>query len=606
MPSTQTPPITGAAIDPPAVRPPIDDAIVERAVPQAVRARLIELREQGYTMLLDIGAADYPKRTPRFDVVYHLLKLPIRKAGVQEIGTPQRFRLLCGVPADDPRVPSVCDLWRCADWAEREVYDLFGIRFDGHPDLRRIQMPNDWEGYPLRKDYPLRGPAREHSPRPAFALKSNVQAGTPPSGRTLEALQEAHQARAIGATGVTVSATSLTPEIVSRDGNAMVLSMGPQHPSTHGVLQIMLEIEGESIVKAEPEIGYLHTGIEKTAENLFWSQAQTAIERMDYLAPSSNALCYALAVEQLLGITETIPERAQQIRVLMAELTRVASHCVWLGTHGIDLGALSVFFYCFDLREDILDIQEAAGGARMHPNYIRVGGVNADLPEGNLDQLDALIEKFPGRMRDLRTLLQANPILQDRLINVGTLSAEEAVQWGLTGPSLRASGVAYDVRRAYPYCGYQNYAFDVPTRDDGDSYARFLVRLDEMEESMRIVSQVRKALRPGPIAIDDTKIVAPPKETIALSMEALIHHFKIMTEGFRVPPGDVYQAVEGPRGELAYYLVSDGENRPYRVRTRPPSLYNLQALKGMAPGNLIADLVVMIGSLDPVFGEVDR
>jgi NADH-quinone oxidoreductase subunit D len=404
-----------------------------------------------------------------------------------------------------------------------------------------------------------------------------------------------------------MSTTPLTPEIVSQEGNAMVLSMGPQHPSTHGVLQIMLEIEGESVIKAEPEIGYLHTGIEKNCENLFWSQAQTNVERMDYLAPSSNALCYALAVERLLGVTDRIPERASQIRVLQAELTRIASHCVQLGTHAIDLGAISIFFYCFDLRENILDLQEAAGGARMHPNYIRVGGCNGDLPDGYLARLDALIEKFPGRMRDLRGLLQANPIFQDRTIDVGYLSVDEAIAWNVTGPALRGSGVAYDVRRAFPYCGYEQYEFDVPTRTDGDAYARFLVRLDEMEESIRIIAQVRKKLdTPGPVVIDDPKIYAPPKETIALSMEALIHHFKIVSEGFRVPPGDVYQAVEGPRGELGYYIVSNGENRPYRVRTRPPSLYNLQALKGIAPGNLIADLVVMIGSLDPVFGEVDR
>jgi NADH-quinone oxidoreductase subunit D len=404
-----------------------------------------------------------------------------------------------------------------------------------------------------------------------------------------------------------LSSTPLTPEIVSHEGNAMVLSMGPQHPSTHGVLQILLEIEGESVLKAEPEIGYLHTGIEKTAENLFWSQAQTVIERMDYLAPLSNALCYVLAVEKLLGITDEIPPRAQQVRVLFAELTRIASHCVWLGTHAIDLGAISVFFYCFDLRENILDLQEAAGGARMHPNYLRVGGVNGDLPKGFLEKLDALIEKFPGRMRDLRGLLQANPIFQDRTIDVGVLKPEDCVQWSVTGPALRGSGVAYDVRKAFPYSGYEEYQFDVPTRTEGDAYARFLVRLDEMEQSHRIISQVRKQLdTPGSVAIDDTKIAAPPKETIALSMEALIHHFKIVSEGFRVAPGDVYQSVEGPRGELGYYIVSNGENRPYRVRTRPPSLYNLQSLKGMAPGNLIADLVVMIGSLDPVFGEVDR
>ncbi len=405
---------------------------------------------------------------------------------------------------------------------------------------------------------------------------------------------------------MTMSATP-PPEIIAQTENTMVLSMGPQHPSTHGVLQIVLEIDSENVVKADPEIGYLHTGIEKSAEGLFWTQAQTVIERMDYLAPSSNALCYALAVEKLLGITDGIPERAQTIRVLIGELTRIASHCVWLGTHGIDLGAISIFFYCFDLRENILDLQEAVGGARMHPNYVRVGGLNGDLPEGYLARLDALIEKIPGRMRELRGLLQANPIFQDRTIDIGMLTPEEALQWSVTGPSLRASGVAYDVRKAFPYCGYQTYDFEIPTRPEGDAYARFLVRLDEMDQSIRLIEQARRRLdKPGPVMIDDPKVALPPKETIALSMEALIHHFKLISEGFRVPPGDVYQSVESPRGELGYYVVSNGENKPYRIRTRPPSMYNLQALKGIAPGNLIADLVVMIGSLDPVFGEVDR
>jgi NADH-quinone oxidoreductase subunit D len=396
-------------------------------------------------------------------------------------------------------------------------------------------------------------------------------------------------------------------DVVERSGNTMTLSMGPQHPSTHGVLQVKVEVAGEIVERAEMEIGYLHTGIEKSAENLFWTQASTVIERMDYLNPLGNALCYVLAVEALLGITDRIPERAQSVRVLMSELSRIASHCVWLGTGGIDLGAISTFFYTFDVREDILALIEASGGARMHPNYLRVGGINGDLPDGFLAKLDALIVKFPQRMRELRTLLQNNPILRDRMIDVGTISPEDAAAWSLTGPVLRATGVAYDVRRAFPYSGYEKYEFDVPTRTEGDAYARFLVRLDEMDESMRIIAQVRKELgRPGPVMIDDPKIAQPPKETIALSMEALIHHFKIVSESFRVPPGDVYQAIESPRGELAYYVVSNGDNRPYRVRTRPPSMYNLQSLLLMAPGNLIADIVVMIGSLDPVFGEVDR
>ena len=396
-------------------------------------------------------------------------------------------------------------------------------------------------------------------------------------------------------------------DVVSRTGNSMVLSMGPQHPSTHGVLQIITEIEGEIVTKASPEIGYLHTGIEKSAENLFWSQASTVIERMDYLSPLTNALCYYLAVEKLLGIDKEIPIRANRIRVLVSELSRIASHCVWLGTGGIDLGALTGFFYAFDVRERILDMFEMSGGARMHPNYIRVGGVGQDLPQGFLERLDAFIAMFEPRMRDIRRLLQKNPILQDRMIDVGIISPEDAVAWSLTGPVLRGSGVAYDVRKAYPYSGYEDYEFDIPVRTEGDAYARFLVRLDEMDQSIRIIRQVRKLLdEPGPWQIPDTKFAPPPKETIALSMEALIHHFKLVSESFRVPPGDVYQAVEGPRGELGYYVVSNGDNRPWRVRTRPPSLYNLQVLKKVAIGELIADMVVMIGSLDPVFGEVDR
>ncbi len=396
-------------------------------------------------------------------------------------------------------------------------------------------------------------------------------------------------------------------DIVDAGDGRMIISMGPQHPSTHGVLQVITELEGEIVVRAEPEIGYLHTGIEKSAENLFWTQASTVIERMDYLSPLSNACCYIMGVEQLLGITGDIPVRAQQARVLLCELHRIASHCVWLGTGGIDLGAISGFFYAFDLREKILDLTELSGGARMHPNYLRIGGLRDDLPEGFLRKLDELIAMYEPRMRDLRALLQKNPILQDRMIDVGILGADDAIAWGITGPALRATGVPYDVRRAFPYSGYEQYEFDVITRTEGDAYARFMVRLDEMDQSMRIIQQVRKQLdTPGPVMIADTKYAPPPKETIALSMEALIHHFKIVSESFRVPPGDVYQPIEGPRGELGYYIVSNGDNRPWRVRTRPPSMYNLQVLKKIAVGEYIADMVVMIGSLDPVFGEVDR
>ena len=396
-------------------------------------------------------------------------------------------------------------------------------------------------------------------------------------------------------------------DLVERVGNTMTLSMGPQHPSTHGVLQVVVEISGEVVEKLEMEIGYLHTGIEKTCENLFWTQSSTGIERMDYLNPLGNALCYILAVEKLLGVTDDIPERASQIRVLLCELSRIASHCVWLGTGGIDLGAISTFFYTFDMREDILDLIEVSGGARMHPNYLRIGGVNGDLPDGFLAKLDRLIEKFPTRMRELRTLLQNNPILRDRMIDVGTIDAKDAIAWSLTGPSLRGSGIAYDVRRAFPYSGYETYDFDVPTRTEGDSYARFLVRLDEMDESMRIIRQGRKRLeKPGPIMIDNPKIAQPAKETISLSMEALIHHFKIVSESFRVPPGDVYQAIESPRGELGVHAVSDGGTRPFRVHVRDPSFTNLQATSAMCEGALLADAIAAVASIDPVMGGVDR
>jgi NADH-quinone oxidoreductase subunit D len=396
-------------------------------------------------------------------------------------------------------------------------------------------------------------------------------------------------------------------DVVDAGDGRMIVSMGPQHPSTHGVLQVITELEGEIVMRADPEIGYLHTGIEKSAENLFWTQASTVIERMDYLSPLSNACCFIMGVEKLLSIDGDVPVRAQHARVLLCELHRIASHCVWLGTGGIDLGAISGFFYAFDLRERILDLTELSGGARMHPNYLRIGGLRDDLPEGFLRKVDELIAMYYPRMRELRGLLQKNPILQDRMIDVGILNAEDAVAWGITGPALRATGVPYDVRRAFPYSGYEQYDFDVVTRTEGDAYARFMVRLDEMDQSMRIVEQARRFLEtPGPVMIADTKFAPPPKEAIALSMEALIHHFKIVSESFRVPPGDVYQAIEGPRGELGYYIVSNGDNRPWRVRTRPPSMYNLQVLKKIAVGEYIADMVVMIGSLDPVFGEVDR
>jgi NADH-quinone oxidoreductase subunit D len=399
------------------------------------------------------------------------------------------------------------------------------------------------------------------------------------------------------------------PDLIVSQGDerdTLVLSMGPQHPSTHGVLRVMLKLDGETVVTSDSEIGFLHTGIEKQAENLFWQQAITVVDRADYLAPLSNSLCYVLAVEQLLGIEEQIPERAKVLRVIFTELTRIASNLVQLGTHAMDLGAQSIFMYAFEMREQILRIMEFVTGARMHQSWFRIGGLALDVPAGFLDLLDEFIKSFPERLTDMRTILEKNVIIMDRLIGVGRISAADAIAWGLTGPNLRASGVAYDVRKARPYSGYETYDFDICVHDGGDCYGRFVVRLDEMQQAWRIIKQGREKFPGGPVVIDDPKIVPPPKTDIQHSMEALIHHFKLVSAGFNVPEGHIYQAVESPRGELGMYVTSAGGNKPWRVRWRPPSFYNLQALKALAPGNLIADVVAIIGSLDPVFGEVDR
>ena len=399
-----------------------------------------------------------------------------------------------------------------------------------------------------------------------------------------------------------------TPDLTAAPGDerdTLVLSMGPQHPSTHGVLRVMLRLDGETVLRAEPEIGFLHTGIEKQCENLFWQQAITVVERADYLAPLSNGLCYVLAAERLLGIKD-IPPRAQVLRVMFAELTRIASHLVWLGTHAMDLGAQSIFMYAFEMRERILDIMEFVTGARMHQSWFRVGGLAIDVPKGFLAKMDDFIDRFPVRLTDIRRILEKNVVIMDRLVGVGTINARDAIAWGLTGPNLRASGIAYDVRKAYPYSGYEQYDFEVCTASAGDCYARFVVRLNEMHQAWRLIKQARERFPDGPVAIADRKIIPPPKTEIQHSMEALIHHFKLVSSGFNVPEGHLYQAVESPRGELGMYVTSAGGNKPWRVRWRPPSFYSLQALKALARGNLVADVVAIIGSLDPVFGEVDR
>ena len=384
----------------------------------------------------------------------------------------------------------------------------------------------------------------------------------------------------------------------------MILNMGPQHPSTHGVLRLQIELEGEIIRRTKPIIGYLHTGMEKTGEQLNFSQGGTNVTRMDYLAPLHNELAYSLAVERLLGIE--VPPRAAAIRVLLTELNRCSSHLVALATNGMDIGAISMMIYGFREREQILAFFEKTTGLRMNHNFIRPGGVAADLPPGWKDDVAAIIDELPRRLGQYDDLLENNPIWVARTKGVGVLSAEEATAYGITGPTLRSTGVEWDIRKAFPYSGIEQYEFEVAVGENGDVYDRYRIRMDEIAESLKIIEQVMDTIPKGDYRVDDRKVTPPPRARIDESMEALIHHFKLFTEGYKVPAGETYVAVESPRGELGCYLVSDGGANPYRMHTRAPSFYNLQALPIAMADSLMADTVATIASLDPVMGDVDR
>ena len=384
----------------------------------------------------------------------------------------------------------------------------------------------------------------------------------------------------------------------------MVLNMGPQHPSTHGVLRVVLEVDGESVVALAPDIGYLHTGIEKTCEAKFYQQVVPLTDRIDYLCPMTNNLTYCLAVEKLLQLE--IPERAQYLRVLLNELTRLNSHLVWLGTHAMDIGALTVFLYCFREREEILRIFEMVAGQRMMTSYFRIGGLSMEPPIDFYDRVRNFLKIMPEKIVEYENLLTGNPIWMGRLKNVGHLSAADAIALGVTGPPLRASGVDWDLRRDMPYSGYEKFKFEVPVSQVGDVWARYEVRMKEMYESVKIATQALEGLPEGRITAVAPKIILPDREQMKTQMESLIHHFKIVTEGFAVPAGQVYQGVESPRGEMGYYVVSDGTAKPFRVHMRNPSFATLQALETMCKGRLLADVVAVIGSIDIVLGEIDR
>ena len=385
----------------------------------------------------------------------------------------------------------------------------------------------------------------------------------------------------------------------------MTVNMGPQHPSTHGVLRLVLELDGEFIQSVMPTIGYLHTGIEKTAEQKKWQQVIPLVERMDYLGAQSNSLAYAMAVEKLLGLE--MPARVKDIRVLIAELQRISSHLIWLGTHGMEIGAVSMLFYAVRERELLLNINELIAGFRFFPSYIRVGGLREDLPRGFHETVTAFLDRFPAKIDEFEGLLTKNDIFRRRTEGVGVVTQEDAMQWGLVGPILRATGSDYDVRTYFPYLGYETYDFKIPTATEGDVYARYRVRVAEMRESVKIARQALARITPsGAWACDDPRVVPPPKDKVYSEMEALIQHFLIYSQGFTVPAGEAYVPIEGPRGEHGTYIVSDGTNRPWRVKMRAPSFMAIQALPSVVKGGLIADVVAVIGSTDVVMGDCDR
>lgn len=454
-------------------------------------------------------------------------------------------------------------------------------------------MPEGWKGHPLRKDYPLGGE------EVAFTYnKDEIEEQKLPyiiQGRTDGYMEFTPD-------GLTL--TSLERLGLSAGTGKIILNMGPQHPSMHGLLRLVMEMEGEKVLNVLPEIGYLHTGIEKSGEFLTYPQALTLTDRADYLSNLFNNLAYSMAVEKILGLE--IPPRAQYIRVLLCELNRLSSHLLAVGTLAFDLGAVTMLLYCFREREIIMDIFEMLSGVRMMTSYIMIGGLRDELPDGLTEKVKEVLKVFPDKIDEYEKMLTKNPIWLKRTKGIGAISGEDALSLGASGPVLRASGIKRDLRKLSPYSSYDHFEFDIPVGENGDVFDRYVVRVEEMRQSLRIIRQVIERLPDGPVKADDRKVVLPPREELSKSMEAVIHHFLIASEGFPVPPGEAYSAVESPRGELGYYIVSDGTEKPYRFRIRGPSFANLMTIPAMSKGCYLSDIVAIVGSIDPVLGDVDR
>jgi len=513
-----------------------------------------------FTLPLDLWAVDYPEREKRFDVMYQLYSL----------SSNERMRLKVRVGEDEP-VPSSLSVFKGFDWFEREAWDMYGVRFDGHPNLRRILTHEAFQGHAMRKDYD-------------------------PAQRWL--CTEKDVARIIP----TIDARF---ENVDTDFERVTLNLGPSHPATHGTLRIVVTLEGETIIGAEQEIGYLHRCFEKSCETHTYQQAIPFTDRLNYMSAIINNVGYCMAVEKLLGLD--VPARAQYVRLVLSEFMRIADHLVCIGTNLVDMGALTNFWYLFQPREEIYGLIESCCGARLLPSYTRIGGLAVDVPPDFLQNAQRLVNMIPKYIDDVENLVDRNKIFLDRVIGVAPISPEDALDFGFTGPCLRACGIPFDVRKTNPYLGYETYDWDVPIAEGGDTYARYLVRMEEMRQSLRILQQaIDRGLPPGPVIVDNPYVALPPKEKVYNEMESLIYHFKLIMHGIQPPVGETYFQVEGGNGELGFYIVSDGSKNPYRVRCRPPCFAIYQAYGRMITGQAIPDAIAALGSLNIIAGELDR
>ena len=511
---------------------------------------------------IDESARRQPQNFSDYTMVYHLLSFD----------SASRLPLKVPLQGQDPVTRSISDIWPSANWYEREVFDLMGIRFEGHPNLSRIIMPPDWQGHPLRKSHP--GRATEMAP---YTRKDAEKLQPLDGGVYAKTAEAEHQ---------------------------LILNIGPHHVSTHGLLRYIASLNGEEITGLDMDIGYHHRAVEKIGERQTWHQFIPYLARVDYLAGAANDLPYLLALETLADIN--VPQRAQVIRVMLSELFRLSNHLVWFATYAHDVGAMTPNFYTFREREMILDIVELITGARLHPSWFRVGGVAADLPEGWKAAVDEFVKIFPGRLQEYENLIRENPIFKARTQGVGRISLQDAMDWGVTGPNLRSCGLEWDLRKKMPYSGYENFDFEIPTATGGDCYARYLVRVEEMRQSLRILDQAANNMPAGRYVTDDYRYVIPNRQDMLKDIESLVHHFVSVTRGPRIPRGEAYTACEIPRGEQGYYLVSDGLGYAYRLRIRGPGFANVQVMPLMAVGESIADLIAIIGSVDYILPDIDR